>query len=174
MQLQMRTWRAAVAVLALCLLASAAPAAEPGKQVDVRLTDGTVVKGEVTATSASDVTLRTDYGVLRLPAEKLSPESRRALLQPRDAAACEAQVRELEAKVRELEVENQELRKRLVSAPAAAPLMSSPSSASARPGAGLTYTISSTGKRHNSTCRYYAVGRPCGPHDGVACKVCGG
>lgn len=36
--------------------------------------------------------------------------------------------------------------------------------------------ISSTGKRHNSSCRYYksAKGRPCGAKDGVACKVCGG
>ena len=38
------------------------------------------------------------------------------------------------------------------------------------------YWLSSTGKRHNSSCRYYksAKGRPCGAKDGVACKVCGG
>ena len=34
----------------------------------------------------------------------------------------------------------------------------------------LSYTISSTGKRHNSRCRYYGSGRPCGPTDGVACN----
>jgi hypothetical protein len=38
----------------------------------------------------------------------------------------------------------------------------------------LSYTISSTGKRHNSNCRYYGKGRPSGPTDGIACKICGG
>lgn len=38
------------------------------------------------------------------------------------------------------------------------------------------YWLSSTGKRHNSSCRYYksSKGRPCGAKDGVACKTCGG
>ena len=38
------------------------------------------------------------------------------------------------------------------------------------------YWLSSTGKRHNSLCRYYksAKGRACGPKDGTACKTCGG
>ena len=38
------------------------------------------------------------------------------------------------------------------------------------------YWLSSTGKRHNSSCRYYksSKGRACGAKDGVACKVCGG
>jgi len=38
------------------------------------------------------------------------------------------------------------------------------------------YWMSSTGKRHNSSCRYYksSKGRPCGKADGVACKNCGG
>lgn len=36
-------------------------------------------------------------------------------------------------------------------------------------------TISS-GKRHNSACRYFknSNGKLCGPNEGVACKVCGG
>jgi hypothetical protein len=38
----------------------------------------------------------------------------------------------------------------------------------------LSYTISSTGKRHNSTCRYYGKGRPAGPNEGIPCKICGG
>jgi hypothetical protein len=38
----------------------------------------------------------------------------------------------------------------------------------------LKYTISSTGKRHNSTCRYYGKGRPAGPNEGIPCKICGG
>jgi len=38
------------------------------------------------------------------------------------------------------------------------------------------HCLSATGKRHNSSCRYYGSSkcRPCGPKDGVACKVCGG
>ena len=38
----------------------------------------------------------------------------------------------------------------------------------------LSYTVSSTGKRHNSDCRYYGKGRRSGPTEGIACKVCGG
>jgi hypothetical protein len=36
--------------------------------------------------------------------------------------------------------------------------------------------LSSSGKRHNSGCRYYKTskGRACGANDGVPCKVCGG
>lgn len=36
--------------------------------------------------------------------------------------------------------------------------------------------LSSTGKRHNSKCRYYKTGkgRPCEKADGTACKKCGG
>ena len=42
--------------------------------------------------------------------------------------------------------------------------------------AGSEYWLSSTGKRHNSSCRYYksSKGRPCGKADGVPCKNCGG
>jgi hypothetical protein len=36
------------------------------------------------------------------------------------------------------------------------------------------YSISSTGKRHNSGCRFYNPAKPCGSGDGVACKICGG
>jgi micrococcal nuclease len=34
----------------------------------------------------------------------------------------------------------------------------------------------SSSKRHNSSCRYFhnSKGHPCGPNDGVACKICGG
>jgi hypothetical protein len=34
----------------------------------------------------------------------------------------------------------------------------------------------SSGKRHNSSCRYYGTtkGRPCGKDEGIPCKVCGG
>lgn len=39
-----------------------------------------------------------------------------------------------------------------------------------------SYWISKTGKRHNSSCRYYknCRGRPGTKNDGIACKLCGG
>ena len=42
--------------------------------------------------------------------------------------------------------------------------------------AGGEWWLSSSGKRHNSGCRYYKTskGRACGADDGVPCKVCGG
>ena len=38
------------------------------------------------------------------------------------------------------------------------------------------YWLSTSGKRHNSKCRYYkkSKGIPCGSKDGTACKACGG
>lgn len=38
------------------------------------------------------------------------------------------------------------------------------------------WLTTSSGVRHNSTCRYYRTskGRPCGPDEGRACKICGG
>lgn len=38
------------------------------------------------------------------------------------------------------------------------------------------WMTSSSGKRHNSKCRYFKTsgGRLCGANDGVACKICGG
>jgi hypothetical protein len=38
------------------------------------------------------------------------------------------------------------------------------------------YWCTPSGKRHNSTCKYYRTtkGRPCGPNEGTACKLCGG
>lgn len=38
------------------------------------------------------------------------------------------------------------------------------------------YWITTSGKRHNKSCRYYktAKGRFCGPADGSACGICGG
>lgn len=38
----------------------------------------------------------------------------------------------------------------------------------------LQYNLSSTGLRHNSTCRYFNPAKLCQPTDGKACKLCGG
>lgn len=46
----------------------------------------------------------------------------------------------------------------------------------APPGGGTHWMTTSSGKRHNSGCRYYqnSKGRPCGPDEGTPCKICGG
>ena len=38
------------------------------------------------------------------------------------------------------------------------------------------WLTTSSGVRHNSSCRWYekSKGRPCGPNEGKACKICGG
>lgn len=56
--------------------------------------------------------------------------------------------------------------------PASSPINPAVSPASS-PAQGTSWTISSTGKRHNNRCRYFG-GKSCGQNEGVACKVCGG
>lgn len=163
--------------LALLVLLLRAPlAAESTAIVDVRLIDGSVLKGVVTSRSPQDITLRTTDGTLRIAASRMTQASRDALLGPEDPAACQARVRDLESQVRALELENQDLRKRLAERVAVAPQsLSAPrGDASRSSAAGQSYTISSTGKRHNSRCRYYGTGRAGGSTEGIACKVCGG
>jgi hypothetical protein len=82
-----------------------------------------------------------------------------------------------------LRKENQELRRLLGSRGAATPVtapladqqrVTSPAPASSSTPATQKWSLSSTGKRHNNTCRYFGSGRYCGPNEGVACKICGG
>jgi len=57
-----------------------------------------------------------------------------------------------------------------------ATLAPSPSQVQAEAAKGQAW-ISSTGKRHNSGCRYYGKGKghlTSNPAEGVACKICGG
>lgn len=55
-----------------------------------------------------------------------------------------------------------------------APSQSNPAvSPASSPSKETSWSLSSTGKRHNNRCRYFG-GKPCGQNDGVACKVCGG
>lgn len=92
--------------------------------------------------------------------------------------------------VERLRKENQELRRLLangetpsarpaqdpvsgVVSPAASP-QRSPGETRLTPSNAGKWSLSSTGKRHNNTCRYYISGKACGPSEGVACKICGG
>ena len=55
--------------------------------------------------------------------------------------------------------------------------VTSPAVSDASPSDSQSHWItSSSGVRHNSSCRYYrnSKGRPCGPGEGRACKICGG
>jgi hypothetical protein len=134
----------------------------------------------MTAT-ASEVTVMSDFGVLRLPLDKLTAESRAKVgegAKP-DAEAMARRIAELEAKVAQLQTENEALRAQSVAAPAPTyrPNGVNSFSSGGTSSTGSTtqnHSISSTGKRHNSGCRYFGSGRACGPTDGIACKICGG
>lgn len=106
--------------------------------------------------------------------------------------------REVERLQREnaaLKAENQALRRMVFEAKAASPEAIAPSAsgtsspsgssaaasaerATAKSGANEKshWLTSSSGKRHNRSCRYFQVskGRPCAANEGTACKVCGG
>jgi len=106
------------------------------------------------------------------------------------------QLREENAKLKEenaqLRKENQQLRRLLaekvegnVATPPATPATPATNSISGvqtnqtyseTEGQLTHWFTTSSGKRHNSRCRYFKTteGRPCGPDEGKACKLCGG
>lgn len=159
--------------------------------VELKLKDGTILKGEVAPAKPgeirTDVVVTTDYGVSRIPIEKLTDEAKVkiGLGKPLTATEYEAHIKSLQARIKSLEEENARLRREMAGSgtaparPAAlTPTPSAPRATPAdppeQPSAGGAHSISSTGKRHNSRCRYYGSGKPCGATDGVACKICGG
>lgn len=148
---------------------------------ELSLLNGSKIKGRIMTATASEVTMMSDFGVLRLPLDKLTVESRAKVgegAKP-DAEAMARRIAELEAKVAQLQTENEALRAQSAAAPASTYRpngMNSFSSGGTSPTGAMTqnHSISSTGKRHNSGCRYFGSGRACGPTDGIACKICGG
>ncbi len=144
------------------------------------LTDGSQIKGRVMSATASEVTMMTDFGLIRIALEKLTPESRAKITDGAkpDVDALLKKIAELEARNAQLQQENEALRRQAMAAPAPAYRPSSGTNAvsptTQPPASGMSYTISSTGKRHNSSCRYFNSGRACGPSDGIPCKICGG
>lgn len=150
--------------------------------VSLPLKDGSVIKGEITSVTAADVVVSTEFGVARIPLDKLTEDGKKAagVGKPQTLDQCQARIVLLEAKIKALEDENAQLRRNASkSAEAALPSTVRPQSATLRtadqPASGvLSYSLSSTGKRHNSRCRFYGGGKPCGVTDGVACKICGG
>jgi hypothetical protein len=159
--------------------------AQEATKSTVKLVSGEVMSGTVGAVKDGSLSLITEYGPVRIPLEKISPESKSKLgisVDPANAAALAVRVRELEALVARLREENATLRRAGV--PSVAPETTAPSvsrftsslvAATEGAGAAAAYRISSSGKRHNSRCRYYnSAGRAGTANEGVACKVCGG
>lgn len=152
--------------------------------MELNLIDGSRIKGRVMSSTGSDITVTSDFGVIHIPMEKLTPESRRAVTEATkpDVDSLLKKVAELEARISQLQQENETLRKQMAARPASggnaagsSALAPPASTAGSQPSAAAGgHTISSTGKRHNSGCRYFGSGRPCGPNDGIACKICGG
>lgn len=149
---------------------------------EISLLDGSRIKGRVVSTSASEVTVMSDIGLLRIALDKLTPESRQSIVQTTkpDTEALLRHIAELEAKITQLQQENENLRKQALSAPApAAPSAGTQSpvpSGPLIPGAAnaLQYSLSSSGKRHNSGCRFFDSGKACKLNEGMPCKICGG
>ncbi len=151
--------------------------------VDISLLDGSKLKGRVMSATASEITVMSDLGVFRIPLEKLTPESRQAVTvaSKPDVDALLRKVAELEARISQLQQENETLRRQVAATPSpgyrpsgAQSLTPSPPTPTGPPAAGGRFTISSTGKRHNSGCRYFGTGRSCSSNEGTACKICGG
>jgi hypothetical protein len=149
--------------------------------MDIGLMDGSKIKGRVVSTTASEVTVMSDLGVFRIPLEKLTIESRQAITSGSkpDVDALLKRIAELEGKVSQLQQENETLRRQAVATPTQAYRPSeasslTPSGSSTKATTAGSYSLSSTGKRHNSGCRYFGSGRSCGATEGTACKICGG
>lgn len=153
----------------------------PSTKVTIKLVSGEVMTGTAGTVRDGSLSLITEYGPVRIPVEKLSVETKTKLGigKEADAEGLRTRIRELEDLVARLREENASLRRG--AAPAIQPALSgaaagaraTPSSPPATEGGG--YRISSTGKRHNSRCRYFnSAGRAGSANEGVACKICGG
>jgi outer membrane murein-binding lipoprotein Lpp len=167
--------------------------------MNLELTGGSVIKGDLLSWNGQQAVVKAEYGSLTFKREQLSQATLQRLdLLSGDPQKLVARIAELEATVESLRKDNgalrqqlqalkeqlQPLKQRLEAATRsqpAAPAITGGGASSANSftsttstQTGLSYTISSTGKRHNSRCRYFGSGRPCGPNEGIPCKICGG
>jgi hypothetical protein len=171
-------------MLALVAVTSLAFGQTTGR-VSLQTNDGTIIKGRVMAQSDDDVTVESAIGIVTLKKAQLTAESLKGLtLSPSDElAVLRERIAQQEKIITALQSENQALRSALANQPNATvptPVTTSAVTTGASPvppaTQALNYWMSSTGKRHNSNCRYFGVGKghPCGAQEGVACKICGG
>jgi hypothetical protein len=178
----MRTPRLVLAgIVWLMFVASGYGQDASATRATIKLLSGEMMTGTVGSVRDGSLSLTTEYGPVRIPVEKLSPETKTKLGIGKevDAESLRIRIRELEDLVTRLREENATLRRG--ASPAVKPevsggtagVRSTPSAATTPDGGG--YKISSTGKRHNSRCRYFnSAGRAGSANEGVACKVCGG
>jgi hypothetical protein len=169
---------------ALSPLAGQQPAETKRDPVKISLVGGDTITGTVSGVADGNLSVITDYGVIRVPVERLTDESRKKLGITLDANVVRLQKRiaELEALVERLRAENAQLRRQPLPTPT--PTQIQPLTGGggtnkvtpSQPAQAGAYWISTTGKRHNPRCRYHGTGkgRSGSATDGVACKVCGG
>ena len=174
----------AALLAALCPLVAQQPAEAKREPVKLSLVGGDSITGTVSGVKDGEVSVITDYGVIRVPIAKLTDDSRKKLgiTAGANVAQLEKRISELEALVERLRAENAQLR--LQPPPTPTPTQVQPLTGGggtnkvtpSQPAQAGGYWISSTGKRHNSRCRFYGSGkgRSGSATDGVACKVCGG
>lgn len=162
-------------------VARAQEASIPPGRIALKLVGGDTISGTPGPVKDGSVSMVTDYGVVRVPIEKLSDESKAKLgvTAVVDSAALKKRITELEALVERLREENATLRKAsqpaITPSPSPSPTPRQGISPDPQPATGGTYRLTSTGKRHNSRCRYFSsAGRACSATEGVACKICGG
>lgn len=173
----------AAALAAFCPLVAQQPLDAKREPVKLALVGGDSITGTVSGVKDGEVSVITDYGVIRVPVTKLTEDSRKKLGISADAnvAQLEKRVAELEALVERLRAENAQLRRQPLPSPT--PTQVQPLTGGgtnkitpSQPAQAGGYWISSTGKRHNSRCRFYGSGKghSGSATEGVACKVCGG
>jgi hypothetical protein len=102
----------AVALTALSPLAAQQPAEAKREPVKLSLVDGDSITGTVSGVKDGELSLITDYGVIRVPVAKLTEDSRKKIGVSADAtvAQLEKRIAELEALVERLRAENAQLR----------------------------------------------------------------
>ena len=66
-------------LLYACLVLGALTSFGADTPIEINLLDGSRIKGRVMSATASEVTFTTDFGVSRIPLEKLTPESKQAV-----------------------------------------------------------------------------------------------
>lgn len=172
----------AATLVAFSPLVAQQPAEPKRESAKISLVGGDTITGTVSGVADGNLSVITDYGVIRVPVERLTDESRKKLGITLDANVVQLQKRivELEALVERLRAENAELRRQ----PAPTPTQIQPLTGGggtnqvtpSQPTQAGSYWISSTGKRHNSRCRYHGTGkgRSGSATEGQACKICGG
>lgn len=99
-----------------------------------------------------------------------------------DIAQLRSEVALLRSEVSQLKSEVQQLRRLLATTPQSNMGNSTPKYNETKSDTIINDAVTgywltkSSNKRHNASCRYYKTsnGHPCGPNDGIPCKLCGG